>query len=114
MASIIEASCVAGVVTAQNVPVEGTTILSNGIGESSGVLLLSGLDKAYVANTTPDLKLSLDKLTAALTDLILALGLIDAKPTGGSGSSVTPVAAANVVNLTAINAELIALKEVLK
>jgi hypothetical protein len=110
----LDATCQAGVVTSSGVPVAGAQILSEGVGPSTGILLLDEDKFYYIPKTSPDLKTTIEKLISILTELTTSLTLIDAKPTGGVASAVTPVAALNIVNLTAISAELTALSGVLK
>lgn len=114
MTKMLEATCVGGVVTAGGVPVAAADILSQGVQASVGVLLLEEDTAKYLTSNATDIKTTLEKIIALLTDLTAALTLIDAKPTGGAGSAVTPVAAANIVNLTALSAQLAILKEALK
>lgn len=114
MLKALDASCVAGVVTVSGVPVSGAVILSEGAGSSTGVAYIDADKVYYVAKTTPDVATVIQKIIALLTELTTALTAIDAKPTGGSGSASTPAAAANVVNLTAISAQLNTLGSMLK
>jgi hypothetical protein len=110
---MLEATCIAGVVKVGALPVLGATILSQGIGASSGVLLLQDDDgKIYIAKTTPDLTTTLDQLTTALTQIASALTVLDAKPLGTLPA--VPGAAANIAAITAANAALTALKAILK
>jgi hypothetical protein len=114
MNRVIEASCSASIVQADGVPVPGATILSEGIGQSEGIAIIQGDKVYYVNSSAADLKTTIEKLVDVLTQLTGALTAIDAKPTGGAGSAVVPVAAANVVSLTAISAQLTLLAGMLK
>lgn len=128
MSKVIDASCTSGVVTADNVPVDVADILSEGVGASSGILVQDENRAYYIAKTSEDLVATIEKLVdtigqivTALTEATTAFTAIDAKPTGGTGSSSTPVAAANVVNITtavtqlqALSTELGVFKGVLK
>jgi hypothetical protein len=114
MTKSVAATCTAGVVTIDSMPVPGAVILSAGVGSSSGTAFIDGDKVYYVANTTPDLKTLLEKVISLLTELTTVLTLIDAKPTGGVGSATTPVAAAAVVNLTALSVQLTTLNGILK
>lgn len=126
MSKILEATCEGGVVKVGTLPVAGTTILSEGVGPSQGLLLLEGAEKHYLAKTTPDLKTTLEKLSSSLTDIAsaltevgTALTTIAAVPSGW----VTPPAsvAANVATIlskvstiTAAQAQIDNLKGMLK
>lgn len=117
MSKVLEATCEAGVVTCQGVPVPDVIILSEGVGDSTGILILQAGKAYYVVKGSPDLDETLENLINALGQIVTAynqavtglnkavtaltqagtgMGLIDAKPTGGSGSASTPVAAGNI------------------
>ncbi len=114
MSKILEASCVAGVVSSEGKPVAGTVILSEGVGSSEGVLILEGGERFYISKTSPDLKTTIEKVASALGQIATALGLIDAKPTGGTGSAPVPLAADAIVAIGVAQTQLTALKEMLK
>ncbi len=114
MSKALTANCAAGVVLVGGLPLPGATVLSEGVGPSDGVAILDGASSYYVAKISPDLKTTLDKLISVLTELTTVLPLIDAKPTGGTGSATTPVTVSSVANLTAISVQLTALKETLR
>ncbi len=120
MSKMLEASCVAGVVTAGGFPVPAADILSEGVGSSTGVLILDEDEAKYIAKTSPDLKTTLTKLISILTDLTTALTSIDTKVLvttcgAGPGSTIAlPLAASNIASITATQAELSVLKEMLK
>lgn len=114
MIKALDATCVGSVVTISGVPVPGATILSEGVGSSSGVAYIDGDKVYYVAKTTPDVKTLLEKVVASITELTTALTAIDAKPVGGAGSAPAPGAAANIANLTAISVQLNTLKAAMK
>lgn len=110
---LLEATCVAGVVKVGVLPVLGATILSEGVGPSSGILVLQDDDgKFYIAKTTPDLATTLDQLTTALTQIASALTVLDAKPLGTLPA--VPGVAANVAAITVANAALTTLRAILK
>ncbi len=114
MSKILDATCVAGLVTASLFPVAEATILSEGVGPSLGLLIMDEDKATYVTSNASDLKSTLEKIASALGDIVTALTAIDAKPTGGTGSAPVPVAAASIIQLTTIQGELTALKEILK
>lgn len=66
MSKILSATCQAGIVTADGVPVPGAVILGEGVGASSGALILDEARKVYVPKTSPDLKTTLEKVIDAL------------------------------------------------
>lgn len=120
MSKLIEADCVAGVVTADGVPVPSADILSEGVGSSDGVLFLDEDLAFYIPKGSPDLKTALTKLIALVSQLTTALTAIDSKvmvttcPAGSGTAGPTPMAAASIAQITSIQAELSALKEMLK
>lgn len=112
MTKMLEATCVAGVVTADGVPVVSAEILSEGVGASSGVLFLDEDQAKYIPKTSPDLKTTLEKIASALSSIASALTTIDGKPTGTLPPA--PAAAASIAQISAVQVEISALKEVLK
>lgn len=118
---MLDATCEAGVVTADGVPVPGAQILSEGVGASSGVLLIDEDRARYVAKTSPDLKTTLEKLIVALDKTVAALQAIDGVGSlvtscgAGAGSATwIPVAASDISGITSAKADLEALMEELK
>ncbi len=111
MSKVLDAACAAGVVTIDGLPV-AATILSEGVAPSEGVAILQGEAVTYIANTAPDLKTTIGKLADAITQLTTALAAIDAKPAGALPPA--PVAAAPIIALGLIQAELTILQETLK
>lgn len=112
MSKLLEASCIAGVVTSEGVPVPSAEILSQGIGASTGFLILDGDKAYYVAKTSPDLDTTLGKVITALQQVVVALGILDAKPIGTLAPA--PGAAVSIGLVTAAATELTALKASLK
>lgn len=111
---VLSASCVIGQVTCGAALVPDVTILSEGVASSEGYLIIDQDRMFYVAKTTPDLATTLDKISTALGQIASALTTIDAKPVGGSGSAPAPGAAANISQITSLQAELVTLMEALK
>ncbi len=66
MSKILEATCLAGVVTAKGVVIPGVEILSDGIGASSGILLIDEDKAYYIPESTPDLDDILEQIIDAL------------------------------------------------
>lgn len=115
MSKILEASCNAsGIVTCEGFQIDGVTVLSEGKQDSTGVLIVDGLKTYYITSNASDLVTTLDKISLALTQIATALNAIDAKPTGGTGSASTPVAAGNVTQINTIKSEVDTLKGALK
>jgi hypothetical protein len=112
---MLAATCLAGIVTADGLPVLGATLLSEGLGPSSGILVLQDDDgKYYVAKTSTDLNTTLTQLITALSHVASALAAIDVKPVGGTGSAPAPAAAADIAAITTASAALATLQGVLK
>ncbi len=112
---LISATCVAGIVTADGLPVVGATVLSEGLGPSSGILVLQDDDgKFYIAKTSTDLNTTLTQLITALTHVASALSSIDVKPVGGVGSAPVPSAAADIAAITTAGAALATLQGILR
>jgi hypothetical protein len=105
MSKAIQASCQAGIVLADSLPVTAT-ILSEGVAPSSGVLLMQGQSHFYVAKTSGDLKDVIQSICDILTNVVIVLSSHD----GGLGSSQT----ATIASITAAQALLLAKKEALK
>lgn len=127
MSKMLPASCVGGIVTSEGFPVPAAEILSEGVGQSEGILLIDEDEARYLAKTTPDLKTTLeqtiaalDQLSSAMTTVASALTSIGAMMTGPTTAppptlptDVASITAA-VVQATAAKVQLQALKEVLK
>lgn len=73
MSKVLPATCVGGVVTAGGLPIPGTTLYSEGVGASSGVLILEEDVAHYIAETSPDLEATLTQVLDALQDIASAL-----------------------------------------
>ncbi len=106
MSKVISATCAAGVVTADGLPVTGAVILSEGVAPSAGVLLMQGESHYFVAKTSPDLKTVIGHLNTILTNLVTVLTSHD----GGLGSTQT----ATIALIATANTTLTTLKENLK
>lgn len=112
--TVLEASCIAGVVKVGILPVLATTIIGQGIGPSTGVLLIMGDDtRVYVAKTSPDLDTALQSLITALTDVAATLTAIGAGMTGPT-TAPPPTLAVSVASITTQIAALTTLKGILK
>jgi len=73
MSKMLTASCVGGVVTCEGVVIPSAVVGSEGVGSSTGALFLDEDTARYIANTTPDLKTTLDDIVLILTQLKIAL-----------------------------------------
>lgn len=120
MTKMIDATCTSGVVTADGVPVPSAEILSGGVGQSSGVLLLDEDRAAYLANIEPDLSVTLDKLSTALGSIASALNKIDTKvlsttcPAGSGATLPLPLAASDIATIQTAKTAIDALKGTLR
>ncbi len=65
MSKTLPATCAAGIVTVEGVPVDAD-ILSEGVGSSEGVVILDDEEATYIPKTSGDLDTTLDKLISAL------------------------------------------------
>lgn len=112
MSKILEATCISKAVKWEGAPVEAT-ILSEGNGESTGVLLLEKDKAFYLTSNASDLKLTLDKLINALTKVTETLTAIGAGMTGPT-TAPPPTLATNVAAVNLLVNELTTLKGNLK
>jgi hypothetical protein len=112
MSKILAASCKGKVVKSEGVSVEAQ-ILSEGAGESAGVLVLDGENATYLTSNASDLKTTLDKVSNALTKISETLTAIGGGMTGPS-TAPPPALPANVAQINSLVAELSTLKENLK
>ena len=103
---VFDATCTAGVVTADGLVVTDCPILGEG-GSSSGYLVISGTDLVYLPKTTPDVK-ALIVLIETLCNTIAALTVTSSAPGSPSG---TPI---NASDFVAVKADLTTLKDALK
>jgi hypothetical protein len=120
MSKMLEATCVGGVVTQGGAPVPGADVLSEGIGASTGVLLLDDDQAVYVAKISPDLKSTLDGLITALTSISSALNalntatLVTTCPAGAGVAGPPLVATSDIAVINSTKAQLQFLRGVLK
>jgi hypothetical protein len=109
MSKAIDATCQAGVVTADGVTVPGTTVLSQGVGASAGVLVLDEEKKFYIPKTSPDLDATLAQviagLNAAATGLTATAGALTSLGQIAPGVAVT-AAAASITSASGLLATL--------
>ena len=113
MPRVLNASCVAGVVTAGSLPVTEVAILSEGVSSSTGYLILDQDRKYYVAKTSPDLKTAINSLGSLLTNISTIMASIVAGM-AGSGTAPPPTFAADKVALDLAITQFQATKDLLK
>ncbi len=106
MSKAIAATCVAGIVTADGLPVPTAEKLSEGVAASTGVLVMQGQSQFYVAKTSGDLKTVITQLNTILTNLVTVLTAHD--------SSLGSTQTATIALIAAANTTLTTLKEALK
>ena len=112
MAKVLDATCENEVVTIEGRSVEAT-ILSEGVGESTGSAVLDGEKVFYIAKTSPDLKLTLEKSFEALnkiSDILISIGAGMTGPT----TAPPPTLAADVLEVQNLAIELQTLSEGLR
>lgn len=127
MSKVLEASCIGGVVSVQGVPVPGVILLSEGVANSDGILIVDEGKAYYLTNIGNDLDTALgkviealEKIGAALEKTVDSLTAIDTAQyiiavSGGSGAPAVgtpspPVAAGDISGITSAAAELEAVK----
>ena len=82
MSKVLEASCVGNVVTCEGLVLDGAEILSEGVGDSEGIVLIDGEKIYYIAKTTPDVADTIEKVAEMLTSIKLILTSIGSGMTG--------------------------------
>lgn len=76
MSNVRAATIQSGAVKVGSLPVADAVILSQGLGDSSGVLVIQGGVSYYIAKTSPDLDSTIQKSMDALEDLASVLNTI--------------------------------------
>lgn len=127
MSEIIPATCEASIVTADSKPVPTAEILSHGIGESEGILVMRGDKQYYLTSNADDIKTVIEKLISTIQNLNDALNKIGTTLTSigagmtGATTAPPPTLAADVAVITskvtalgAVSTQLDTLKESLK
>jgi hypothetical protein len=103
MSKILHASCANNTVTAEGVTISPVTVLSNGVGESEGVLLLDEDKATYVTSNATDLGTSIEKLVDLIGKLTTYITNIDIQFTamsGVGGVAANPTAASELSTLS--------------
>ncbi len=120
MSKVLAASCILGVVTVDGVPVPSAEVLSEGIGASSGLLILDEDKAYYVANLSPDIDETLAQLITALDKTVTALSEIASTFTAtfaamtGPTTAPPPTGPTGVSNITAAGVQITAAKVLLE
>lgn len=73
MSKMLEASVVGGVVKVGSLPIEDAVILSKGLGDSEGVLLVEEDQATYIPNASTDIESTLTQLITALEKIADAI-----------------------------------------
>jgi hypothetical protein len=89
------------------------TILSEGVGASTGYLILSKDKKIYLAKVTPDLKLAIEKCASALSTIASTLTAIGGGM-AGSATAPPPSLGSSVTSINGVVSELNSLKDALR
>jgi len=113
MPKALAATCVSGVVTCEGVALAGAVILSEGVGSSSGYVVIDEEKIYYVAKTSPDLKTTLEKLIS-ITNKVTALFTSVGAGMHGDTTAPPPTLASDVSAISAEVAILQTLTESMK
>lgn len=113
MSKALEATCVAGVVTAGGIPVPAADILSKGIGPSTGILILDEDRAKYVTSNATDIESTLTQIASALTTISTALTSIGAAMTGPT-TAPPPTLPTDVAQILAAVIQINLIKGLLK
>lgn len=124
MTTTLAATCVDGVVKVLGVTVPDAHILSEGIGASTGTLLVFGGEAYYIARTSPDLDTTLQKIITALEKtkdaLDSAVGALNSHDNAGfliaatAGVPSPPLAALDISDLASAADDIENVKEELE
>lgn len=112
MSKTLEANCTGNVVKIGSDPI-AAEILSEGVGESQGIVVMDKDKAYYITSNATDLKTTLQKLTDALTQIGTTLTSIGAGMTGPT-TAPPPTLATDVAQINLIVTELTTLKDTLK
>jgi hypothetical protein len=105
---VFDASCLAKIVTVENMPVATATILSEGNGSSTGIAILEKDKQYYLTSNATDIKALIASINDLITKITTVLTSLDGV-TNAPGAS-----ASNIALITAANAQLLLTKELLK
>jgi hypothetical protein len=102
MSKVLRATCADGKVTALGTEVPAARILSEGIAASEGVLVLDEERADYIAKTSVDLKVTLEKIVDALSQISAALNTLNGAGFLIGASSAVPWSGSVATQITAI------------
>lgn len=105
MSKVLAATCAAGVVLIDGLPCPTAEILAEGVGPSTGVVILDEDRAYYLPITSPDLSATLTQVVAALDSIGGILADIGAGMTGDT-TAPPPTLAADLTALAAIKTTL--------
>lgn len=118
---IFDATCAAGVVSVDGFPVTSCPILGEGVGASTGFLVMAEDQLVYLPKTTPDVKTFLTQIEnlcgklETLCDTIQAITVTCAAPASPSSTPINGAAFAIAkTDITTIHTSLTSLKGALK
>lgn len=86
MSKAISATCAAGVVSVNGVTLPGVVILSEGQGQSEGILLVDESNAYYLAKTSGDMAALLPDLTEAIEKTLDLVGSVNDSLAGSSSA----------------------------
>lgn len=98
MSKILDASCVAGVVTVEALPIDAT-ILSQGFAESTGVVVLEEEKATYITSNSEDIEEIITQIGGLIDKIILIATSLDAV-TVSPGTAAANIAALGVLKTT--------------
>lgn len=107
MSKILDATCTLGVVKVEDLPVDAA-VISEGAGESRGVVLLEGDKATYLTSNASDIKDLIDAIGALVDKIVTVATGLDAVTLSPGGQT------ANILLITVAKTQLLAMKETLK
>ncbi len=108
MSKILDASCVAGIVTVDSLPIPSANILSQGVKASTGKLLMDEEKADYFTSNATDIADLISNIGTVVDQIVLALTALDAV-------TVSPGSATAAITLvTTLKATLVAQGAMLK
>lgn len=113
MTRVLAATCENSEVKISGLTVQEAEILSEGIGQSTGCVIISKDKVFYITSNATDLKDSITKVVEAITKISSILTSIGAGMTGPT-TAPPPTLATDVLELNGIGSELTTISEALK
>lgn len=96
MSKILDAQCQAGVVSIEGFAQTDVTILSKGVGPSTGKALVEGDQVTYVTSSATDIEALITNVKALLDQVIIVLTSLDSV-TVSPGSAAASITALNLL-----------------